>query len=197
MPASGLGCQLYPDPAETSAVLTGWAGWAESCATVERVRLSDDSVERLRDLDHSVVLTTGHFAVPRHPGRPRRCPRNTASTLAATTSSTTSSTSAGLRRCCSCTGEDRERAGTNGSSPSIPRGGEPSACFPSKGTRPGTSSAAPGVFVNGHQVTAIDTIGYTVYVAYNSGEIVALDDRVLVRDTAARESYATRAATAQ
>lgn len=86
-----------------------------------------------------------------------------------------------------------------------------------------------------HQVTAIDTIGYTVYVAFNSGEIVALDatdgrelgrqhlqvnghpvvplslsaqspdrlvigtldGRVLVCETARRESYATRAATAQ
>lgn len=94
---------------------------------------------------------------------------------------------------------------------------------------------AQWVFTADHQVTAIDTIGYTVYVAFNSGELVALDaadgrelarqhlrvnghpvvplslsarapdrlvvgtldGRVLVCETAMRESYATRAATAQ
>ncbi|WP_093575865.1 hypothetical protein [Amycolatopsis rubida] len=69
--------------------------------------------------------------------------------------------------------------------------------FPLEGDPARNLFGGPGVFVDGHQVTAIDTIGYTVSVAYNSGEIVALDGRVLVRDTAERESYATRAATAQ
>ncbi|MFD2466568.1 hypothetical protein [Amycolatopsis silviterrae] len=278
VPASGVGCQLYVDAEENTAVLATWSGWNESTATVERVRLADGQVEPLRTFAQPVVLvtdSTGQLAI-----RPR--------SGATEVLSQESRVDLGgydlfnhffdIRRAPALlflqgmgprahedkwvVAFDPARQRTERLFPlewDAAKGrhlfGGPgvfvdgaivhaTAIHDGTGLLPGNSCVVRRSYPDGkprwvhhadHQVTAIDTIGYTVYVAYNSGEIVAidatdgrvrgrqhlqvnghpvvplslraagadrlvigtLDGRVLVCAVTARESYATRAATAQ
>ncbi|WP_406640911.1 hypothetical protein [Amycolatopsis sp. WGS_07] len=278
VPTPGVGCQLYVDAEENTAVVNTWTGWNESASTVNRVRLTDGQVEPLRTFDHPVVLTTdatGQLAL-----RPPSGPTEVVSAE--------SRFDLGgydlfnhffdIRRAPALlflqgmgprAHEDKWVVAFDPARQQTERlfplewdaakgrhlfGGpgvfvdgaivHATAIHDGAGLLPGNSCVVRRSYPNGkarwvhhadHQVTAIDTIGYTLYVTYNSGEIIALDatdgrelgrqqlqvndhpvvplslsaqapdrlvigtldGRVLVCTATARESYATRAATAQ
>ncbi|WP_275294424.1 hypothetical protein [Amycolatopsis sp. La24] len=279
VPTSGVGCQLYVDPDESTAVFTNsWAGWTRSGSTIERVQLADGYSEALRTFDHPAVLSTdetGRLAIRPRSGPTEVLPSESRVDLGGYD---LINHFFDIRRAPALlflqgmgprAHEDKWIVAFN------PRRRRTERLFPLEwdAAQGRHLFGGPGVFVDGslvhataihhgagllpgnscvvrrsypdgkaewvhtgdHQVTAMDTIGYTVYVADNSGEIVALDatdgrelgrqhlqvnghpvvplslsarapdrlvvgtldGRVLVCDTARRESYATRAATAQ
>ncbi|MBB1157624.1 hypothetical protein [Amycolatopsis dendrobii] len=278
VPASGVGCQLFVDREEDTAVLATWSGWNESTSIVERVRLADGQVEPLRTFDHPVVLTTdatGQLAIRPHSGPTEVLSPESRFDLG---DYDLFNHFFDIRRAPALVflqgmgprahedkwvvAFDPARRRTERLFPlewDAAQGrhlfGGPgmfvdgalvhaTAIHHGAGLLPGNSCVVRRSYPDGkaswvhhadHQVTAMDTIGYTVYVAYNSGEIVALDatdghelgrqhlqvnghsvvplslsaagpdrlvigtldGRVLVCETARRESYATRAATAQ
>ncbi|MFB9931037.1 hypothetical protein ACFORO_21835 [Amycolatopsis halotolerans] len=278
VPASGVGCQLYVDPAENTAVLNTWTGWTGSASTVERVRLADGHVEPVRTLDRPAVVVTdetGQLAIRPETGPTEVLPSDSRVELGrydlinhffdirrAPTLLFLQGMGARAHEDKWIVAFDPTRQRTERLFPlewDAAQGrqlfGGPgvfvdgsivhaTAVHNGAGLLPGNSCVvrrsypdgkAQWVFTADHQVTAMDTIGCTVYVAFNSGEIVALDatdgqllgrqhlqvnghpvvplsmsaaapnrliigtldGRVLVCDTAVRESYATRAATAQ
>ncbi|MGW7534581.1 hypothetical protein [Amycolatopsis sp. NPDC054798] len=278
VPASGVGCQLYVDPQENTAVLNAWSGRIASTSTVERVRLADGHVEPVRTFDRPVVLTTdetgriairttsgptevlspesrfklGGYNMHEHFFDIRRAPallflqgkkREPAKDRWVVAFDPARRRTKRLFPLEWDADQDRHLFGGPGVfvDGSIVHATE---VYSGAGLQPGNSGvvrrsypdgAAQWIFTADHQVTAIDTIGYTVYVAFNSGEIVALDatdgrelgrqhlqvnghpvvplslsaqapdrlvigtmdGRVLVCAAHGRESYATRAATAQ
>ncbi|ATY09595.1 hypothetical protein CU254_03275 [Amycolatopsis sp. AA4] len=279
VPTSGVGCQLYVDPAENSAAFTNsWGGWTRSGTTVERVELADGYSEALRTFDRPAVVVTdetGRLAIRPQSGPTEVLPSESRVDLGGYD---LINHFFDIRRAPALlflqglghkAHQDKwvvafdparrqtERLFPLEWDPARNRhlfGGpgvfvdgslvHATAIHNGAGLLPGNccvvrrsypDGKAQWVFTADHQVTAMDTIGCTVYAAFNSGEIVALDatdgrvlgrqhlqvnghpavplslsarapgrlvvgtldGRVLVCETTPRESYATRAATAQ